>query len=187
MLAIGIGVISTPGTASASEYSKSAPHFDRLMMLRVAMAYNLSGKKYNLSFPATSKNACQIAGAGTVTFVGKDHLAWLNGPEDSSAYDESIQAVLGSGPHFFCTWLLSEAANEAVPGVAKVWEGATMKRNFQRLRKGLRRADCKAVDRALDRYPSVDLPPDRVRNKVVAVMTRPCTTNASRLERPPRS
>lgn len=160
------------GTANASEYSKSAPRFDRLMMLRVAMAYNLSRNTVDLSFPATSEEACRIAGLGALTHIGKDHPPWANGP-DGGGYRASVEAALGTfqAP---CIWMLSDAASAAVPGVARVWEGATMKPNFKRLRRGLRKANCRTVYKALDRYPSVDLPADRVHQKVVTVMTRPC-------------
>lgn len=167
-----------PGTANASEYSKSAPHFDRLTMLRVAMAYNLTSGAMDLSFPATSKDACQIAGIGAMTWVVNDKSAW--GQANEQAYKATVEPLLG-GPHFACTWLSTDAANELIPGMSRVW-GATMKPRFKRLRRGLRQANCKAAYKALDQYPSADLPVDRIHRKVVVIMGGPCQKG-----HPPRS
>jgi hypothetical protein len=168
-IAVAMGLLAGAATADASRYSHAAPSFDRITMLRVAMAYNLSRNAVDLRFPATSEDACIIAGVGALTFVGNDHGPWAAASE---ALEESVEATLGTrqAP---CIWLHSEMANEVVPNVSRAW-GATLKPNFKRLRRGLRRANCKAVYKALDRYPSVDLPADRLHHKVVVVMTRPC-------------
>jgi hypothetical protein len=177
-LIIGIGLIAGSTTANASEYSKSDPHFDRLTMLRVAMAYNLSSGSTDLSFPANSQDACRIAGLGALTWVSNDHGPWAQAHK--AAYDATIEPLLGD-PYFACTWLSSDPANELVPGVSKVW-GATMKPNFKRLRKGLRQANCKTVYKALDLYPTADMPADRIHRRVVVIMGGPCQKG-----HPPRS
>jgi len=170
-LAVGVGLIGVPASALASAYSHSAPQFDEVTMLRVAMAYNLSNKVVDVSFPATNPEACNFAGLGAITFVGKDHNPWAVS-EAGAAYRESVNAVLGQD-HAFCGWLHSDAANAAVPGISRAWD-ATLKTNFKRLRKSLRKANCDGVYRALDRYPAADLPRDRIHRKVFVGMGRQC-------------
>lgn len=171
LLVAVVGVLVGSPRSNASQYSHSAPEFDRVAMLRVALAYNLSSNAVDLTFPADSDDACRIAGVGALTFVGKDHNPWVVGP-DGEAFRDSVVALLGK-PNWPCEWLSSEAANAAVLGIPRVW-GATLKPDFRRLRTGLRGADCRLVFNALDRYPEAALPPDRIHRKVTVAMGRDC-------------
>ncbi len=171
VLGVGLVVLTAPSFATASKYSHSAARFDQIAMLRVAMAYNLSRNAVDLTFPARSEDACVIAGVGALTYVSKDHGPWADGPE-GNAFEDSVEAVLGE-PNSPCLWLHSEAASEAVSKISRAWN-ATLKPNFKRLRKGLRKANCGKVYKALDQYPAADLPADRIHNKVKVVMGRGC-------------
>lgn len=127
VIAVGTLVASESG-ASASPYSNAPPSFDGLAMLRVAQGYNLT-KAYDLSFPATSDEACEIAGVSALTFIAKDHAAWANGPGFDAlraAYDEARAANSDDLHAVPCYWLRSESAADLFSGLPRV-RPATLK------------------------------------------------------------
>ena len=172
---IALGALAASVTpAGASQYGNLPPSFDGLAMLRVAYAYNVT-KAYDLSFPADSDEACEIAGVATMTFVSKDHGPWLNGPGYDvmkASLDEALAA--NPDPHVRpCYWLQSESAADFFNGLPRVWM-ATLKPGFKHLRKALRRGGCKNITERLGNYPPVALPRDRLRSKIRAAAGGTC-------------
>lgn len=170
-LAVGllaaVALTASAGPASASPYSKSPPSFDGLAMLRVAYGYNIS-TAYDLTYPDKSNQACEIAGVGTLSWVMGDHGVWANVKENHDALDAVYKEALDvtGGGHFLpCYMLRSESLGKLVAGLPRVWP-ATLKQNFNRLRKALRKGDCEAAAARLEPYPRIALPAKRIRRVV---------------------
>lgn len=165
-VAVGALVLSA-SPAAAMPYNSTPPSFDGLTMLRVAYGYNVT-KAYDLKFPAKSDQACEIAGVGTMTWVSGDHGIWANVKENNDAlnavYEEALDAT--GGGHFLpCYMLRSESLGKLVAGLPRVWP-ATLKQNFNKLRKALRKGNCETAIERLGRYPRIALPGKQIRRAV---------------------
>lgn len=162
------GFFGSSSIAQANSSNEAPPHFDGLTMLRVAQGYNLT-KAYDLSFPAKSDEACEIAGVGAQTFIALDHGAWANSPEGNallqSAYDEAWAANPGDSSYVQCYWLRFGSASDFFSGLHRVWP-ATLRVNFKHLRRAMRKGDCKEAVKRLRKYPRVDIPRRRLLRRV---------------------
>lgn len=168
LAAMAVLLVGAPGAARANPSNEAPPHFDGLTMLRVAQGYNLT-KAYDLTFPARSDEACEIAGVGVLTFIALDHGVWANGPEGNallqSAYDEARAANPGDPSYVPCYWLRFGSASDFFSGLHRVWP-ATLKLSFKRLRSAMQKGDCRVIIKRLRKYPRVDVPRKKLLRRV---------------------
>lgn len=156
-------------SAYAGPYEEAPPSFDEMTMLRVALAYNMT-PAYDLTFPARSDEACQIAGVGTIDHAGRDHIAWATTPEGHRLMEDSIneaRLATGNDPVAFpCYWIRQSSVDSTFfPGVRKVWP-ATLRPNFNKLRKAMQRGDCREIEKRIAKYPQAGISAKRLRKAV---------------------
>ena len=163
-----------PHNALASKYGDAPPKFDQLTMLMVAKGYNSSRNGAPpLPFPSRSGEACKLAGVSALTFVVIDHSGWASGPGHPLLVDAHAEAVEADPENPHCYWLHSDFVAGFFSGLPRIWP-ATLKENFNRLRKGLRKRDCEQVINALGRYPTPEVSAAKIRQRISIGWDRPC-------------
>ena len=169
VLTIGV-LAASGGAASAQEGGESPtpPRFDAMIMLGVAQAYNLT-PAYDLTFPARSPEACEIAGVGTLSIgMGHGYPQFVNSAEGHALIEGSVneaQESTGNDRSWPCYWLRSGSAKDWFADLHRVWP-ATLKQNFNKLRKAMNRGDCRKITKRMKKYPRPDRSAKAVRKRV---------------------